>query len=363
MSQPEEMAGVPIDRMLARLVADLRAAATFEQAACATLRRMLALASSAFASSPFASRGSVVRGMLHLRPDDGYQRLVVLEAGAPGVSAPASAPANLPSATAWRYVAEHQVAIAVDVNLGRVLLDPSGAQAARAVSDPRFAGEFASQESRARLIQRDVSHLFVVPLRGPRSAVAGMISLEVQCRAAIGRPFIWGECSEGLQLIADLASPYLSSLPDEAAAAGEVDVFLPVLGASMASLIAMLRVFVQQEDPILISGPTGSGKSRVARWCHEQSSVRTGPFEILDLSALPEELQLPELFGWRKGAFTGAVRDNPGVVGRAKGGSPTTAASARRTCASSSAPTRTFRTRCARGASARTSITGSTCCR
>ena len=147
-----------------------------------------------------------------------------------------------------------------------------------------------------------------------------MISLEVQCRAAMGHPFIWGDCAERLQLIADLASPYLASLPVEPAKARDTDSYLPVVGASMASLIEMLHVFVQQEEPILISGPTGSGKSRLARWCHEHSAVRTGPFEMLDLSALPEDLQLPELFGWKKGAFTGAVRDNPGVVARARGG-------------------------------------------
>jgi len=263
----------------------------------------------------------VVRGMLHLRPDDGYQRLVVLEGGASKVSAPDATHAHLPSATAWRWVAEHLKNISVDVNLGRVALDASHPDAAQAVSDPRFAGgDFASQESRTRLMQREVSHLFVMPLRGTRASLDGMISLEVQCRAAMGRPFIWGECGERLQLIADLASPHLASLPGDMASTGEVDEHLPVLGASMASLIEMLQVFVQQEDPILISGPTGSGKSRLARWCHEHSGVRTGPFEMLDLSALPEELQLPELFGWKKGAFTGAVRDNPGVIARAKGG-------------------------------------------
>jgi DNA-binding NtrC family response regulator len=88
----------------------------------------------------------------------------------------------------------------------------------------------------------------------------------------------------------------------------------------MAALVGLLRVFVQQSDPILLSGPTGVGKSRLARWCHLHSAVSDGPFEMLDLASLPEELQLAELFGWRKGAFTGAVRDNPGVVARAKGG-------------------------------------------
>jgi DNA-binding NtrC family response regulator len=48
--------------------------------------------------------------------------------------------------------------------------------------------------------------------------------------------------------------------------------------------------------------------------------LKDKPFEVVDLSAIPEDLQLAELFGWRRGAFTGAVRDNVGVIARARGG-------------------------------------------
>jgi DNA-binding NtrC family response regulator len=88
----------------------------------------------------------------------------------------------------------------------------------------------------------------------------------------------------------------------------------------MRSLIDMLRVFAQQEETILLSGPTGAGKSRLARFCHACSPRAQGAFETLDLTTVPEDLQMAELFGWRKGAFTGAVRDNVGCLGRAEGG-------------------------------------------
>lgn len=99
-----------------------------------------------------------------------------------------------------------------------------------------------------------------------------------------------------------------------------VDEFLPVVGAHTAALVELLRVFALSEDTLLISGPTGAGKSRLARFCHEQSSRRGERLEALDVVGVPEELQMGELFGWKKGAFTGAVVDNPGAVARAAGG-------------------------------------------
>jgi DNA-binding NtrC family response regulator len=95
---------------------------------------------------------------------------------------------------------------------------------------------------------------------------------------------------------------------------------LPVVGPSMEPVIDRLRSFAQQDETLLLSGPTGVGKSRLARWCHEQSPRRLESFESLHLLSVPEELQLGELFGWKRGAFTGAIRDNPGSVARAEGG-------------------------------------------
>jgi DNA-binding NtrC family response regulator len=301
------------------MVASLRAAATFEDAALVTLRAMMDLAASALVESGYSANGSILRTMIHLRPSDGYRGLAVLESGSEALVRVDASATRLPSATAWQWVAEHRVAVSVDVNLGRVHVertDPS-----RTISDNRFSeGEFGSQESRLRLLGRDATHLYVLPLRGPRNTIDGMISLEADCRAAMGRPSIWTPSAEVFQLLADLATPYLTSLPLAPAPAQNADPYLPVVGSSVAGLIDMLRVFAQQEEPILISGPTGAGKSRIARWCHEQSAVRAHPFEVLDLSAVPEDLQMAELFGWKKGAFTGAVKDNSGVIARARGG-------------------------------------------
>lgn len=71
---------------------------------------------------------------------------------------------------------------------------------------------------------------------------------------------------------------------------------------------------------VLLHGETGSGKSRVARIIHMISPRREAPFVTVQLGAIPVHLAESELFGHRKGAFTGADRDRPGLVETAQGG-------------------------------------------
>jgi DNA-binding NtrC family response regulator len=82
-------------------------------------------------------------------------------------------------------------------------------------------------------------------------------------------------------------------------------------------MMRILAVFSRQDETILLSGPTGVGKSRVARWCHAQSPRNDQAFETVRLLSVPEDLQMAELMGWRRGAFTDAVRDTPGALERA----------------------------------------------
>src|SRR5262249_28320418 len=109
-------------------LAVLKQAKTFEDAATATLRAMLDRANTALCASKYAQRGKLLRAMVHLRPEDGYRQLVVLHEGTSQVApvrledlseGPGSS-TYLPSATAWRWVAAHQSAVAIDVTLGKV---------------------------------------------------------------------------------------------------------------------------------------------------------------------------------------------------------------------------------------------------
>lgn len=72
--------------------------------------------------------------------------------------------------------------------------------------------------------------------------------------------------------------------------------------------------------PILVEGETGTGKSLFARLIHELSGRSAGPFVSVNCAALPERLVESTLFGHRKGAFTGAVDDQPGKFALADGG-------------------------------------------
>jgi transcriptional regulator with GAF, ATPase, and Fis domain len=74
------------------------------------------------------------------------------------------------------------------------------------------------------------------------------------------------------------------------------------------------------EATVLLLGESGTGKEVVARFVHRASSKQGGPFVALNCAALPEHLLEAELFGYERGAFTGAMQSKPGQLEQAAGG-------------------------------------------
>jgi DNA-binding NtrC family response regulator len=88
----------------------------------------------------------------------------------------------------------------------------------------------------------------------------------------------------------------------------------------MRDLVDLVRKVAPTDSNVLIVGESGTGKELVARSLHRQSRRVDKPFVPLDCGALPETLAEAELFGYEKGAFTGATAKSPGLLEIAHGG-------------------------------------------
>ncbi|NUP13246.1 MAG: sigma 54-interacting transcriptional regulator [Polyangiaceae bacterium] len=95
-----------------------------------------------------------------------------------------------------------------------------------------------------------------------------------------------------------------------------------VLGSSeaMRRIFAILTRIAASDSSVLVEGETGTGKGALALAIHQRSKRASGPFVVLDCTAIPPTLVESELFGHVAGAFTGATRDRQGAFEVAKGG-------------------------------------------
>lgn len=88
----------------------------------------------------------------------------------------------------------------------------------------------------------------------------------------------------------------------------------------MKRVIATVKTAAASEATLLITGESGTGKTVIGQTIHEWSPRKDKPFQAISCPAVPSELLESELFGHVKGAFTGAVRDNPGRITLCEGG-------------------------------------------
>src|SRR5208283_2970105 len=88
----------------------------------------------------------------------------------------------------------------------------------------------------------------------------------------------------------------------------------------MLEVSRRIRLVAPRMTPVLIEGPTGSGKELVAEALHRLSTRNRKPFVAINCAAIPETLLEAELFGHTRGAFTGAVQGRTGRIEAADGG-------------------------------------------
>jgi transcriptional regulator with GAF, ATPase, and Fis domain len=90
--------------------------------------------------------------------------------------------------------------------------------------------------------------------------------------------------------------------------------------ASFQKSLELVKSYADTDFHVLITGESGTGKELIAERIHKQSSRRNKPFLVQNCSAIPETLLESELFGYKKGAFTGATKDKAGLFEAADGG-------------------------------------------
>lgn len=89
---------------------------------------------------------------------------------------------------------------------------------------------------------------------------------------------------------------------------------------AMSYVRTMIAKLARSQAPVYISGESGSGKELAARLIHQNSSRKDQAFIAVNCGAIPENLMESEFFGYKKGAFTGAIQDTQGLFQAANGG-------------------------------------------
>ena len=122
-----------------------------------------------------------------------------------------------------------------------------------------------------------------------------------------------------------LAKPFspevLVNMVSRYALGSEVATIEPVVHSEQGKQLVKLAAKVARSDAnVLILGPSGSGKEVLARYIHQQSNRNDGPFVAINCAAIPENMLEATLFGYEKGAFTGAIQACPGKFEQAQKG-------------------------------------------
>ena len=171
-------------------------------------------------------------------------------------------------------------------------------------------------------IRRIDKDLPVIVISGASSPLNVVEAMKNGATDFLGKPISPEDLRQALKSAlekrVDATSPAPPS-PEKPAVMSSKQIFL---GGSpqMRELQGLLRQIGWSEVPVLIQGETGVGKEVLARGLHAESPRANRPFLKLNCAALPSELVESELFGYERGAFTGAFQRKPGMFELADGG-------------------------------------------
>jgi two-component system response regulator AtoC len=146
----------------------------------------------------------------------------------------------------------------------------------------------------------------VIMVSGAPAPVNIVEAMKSGATGFLGKPLDHGDLRTALQNA-------VQGRPEPEAAAGR-------WSPGMREVYAAAAQIGRSEVPVLIQGETGSGKEVLARYLHSLSPRANRPFVKLNCAALPAELVESELFGYERGAFTGAFQRKPGMFEMANGG-------------------------------------------
>ncbi|MGH8584616.1 MAG: sigma-54-dependent transcriptional regulator [Gammaproteobacteria bacterium] len=165
-----------------------------------------------------------------------------------------------------------------------------------------------------KLIQRRYAHIPVAVITAHGTMEAAIEALKSGAFDFVSKPVDLG-------VLRSLVTTALR-LTDHKPRADPVPSVTRLVGASEAiqRTRATIAKLARSQAPVYISGESGSGKELVARLIHEQGPRASHPFVPVNCGAIPAELMESELFGYKKGSFTGATADKPGLFQAAQGG-------------------------------------------
>ena len=171
-------------------------------------------------------------------------------------------------------------------------------------------------------VARRFPALPVIVLSARNTLTTAVRAAEAGAYEYLPKPFDLDDLTRAVAAAAKNAAPSTSAAEEGPPGAGDDDRALPLIGRSppMQEVYRIIARVVGTDLTVLVSGESGTGKELVARALHDLGPRRVAPFVAINMAAIPRELIEAELFGYERGAFTGAGQRSAGRFEQAAGG-------------------------------------------